>query len=109
MHAGVDVILKCRIFLSFEETHRAGFVATHFLFLDYFRVSRRLALKSERSWRILPAVLRFGSDDKAAKKYRSANQCSNHEAPELTLMFRGVHGEHDADRREQAVDPGVYH
>ena len=72
-------------------------------------MSRRLALKAERSWRILlPAALRFGSDDKA-KKYRSANQCSNHEAPELTLMFRGVHGEHDADRREQAVDPGVYH
>lgn len=86
VHAGVDVILKCRVFLSFEETHRAGLVATHFLFLDYFRMSRRLALKAERSWRILPAVLRFGSDHNAAKKYRSANQYSNHEAPELTLM-----------------------
>lgn len=86
VHAGVDVILKCRVFLSSKETHRTGLVATLFLFLDYFRMSRSLALKAERSWRILPAILRFGSDQKAAKKYRSANQCSNHEAPELTLM-----------------------
>lgn len=28
VHAGVDVILKCRVFLSFEETHRTGLVAT---------------------------------------------------------------------------------
>lgn len=88
VHAGVDVILECRVFLSFEETHRSGLVATLFLFLDHFRMSRRLALKAERSWRILPAVLRFGSDRKATKKYRSANQCSDHEAPEPTLMSR---------------------
>ncbi|MET3907611.1 hypothetical protein ABID59_001952 [Bradyrhizobium sp. S3.3.6] len=84
VHAGVDVILECRVFLSFEETHRTGLVATHLFFLDYFRMSRRLALKAERSWRILPAVLRFGSDCKADKKYRSAYQCSNHGAPDLS-------------------------
>ena len=69
VHAGVDVILKCRVLLSFGETHRTGLVATRLLFLDYFRMSRRLALKAEGSWRVLPAVLRFGSDYNAAKKY----------------------------------------
>ncbi|MET4804069.1 hypothetical protein [Bradyrhizobium sp. LB11.1] len=69
VHAGVDVILECGVLLGFEETHRTGLVATRLLFLDNFRMSRRLALKAERSWRVLPAVLRFGSDYNAAKKY----------------------------------------
>lgn len=88
VHAGLDVFLTCRVFLGFVQTHRTGFVATRFLFFDNFRMFRRLALKAEMPWRILPAVLRFGSDYKAAKKYQSANQCSNHEAPELTDVSR---------------------
>ena len=62
MHAGVHVFFKGGIFLGFDDANRAGLVAAHFLFLDDFRMSRRLALEAERSGWILPAILRFGDD-----------------------------------------------
>ena len=86
VHARVHVIFKARIFLSLDEAHRTGLVAARFLFLDDFRMSLGLALKAERSWRILPAVLRFGGDYQAAENHRSANQYSDHKAPDRSIF-----------------------